>query len=159
MVFVCIEILINCSDWPHFGHSEISLWVPKFMLCSSPFPTRTDWFKLTNTKCVFCDSWTNKSFNVLIRQPQTILYLEKKEKLTIMPLIMWGCQGSSGVTVSFKKPYLLTSTHSTQICVKSLNIWSGAGAGTCCSKRHLNSFKWPLKWTWRQTWANFCMSI
>lgn len=40
-VFVCIEILINCSSRPHSGHRVTFLWVHKFMLYSSPFPIQT----------------------------------------------------------------------------------------------------------------------
>lgn len=48
---------------------------------------------------------------------QSFTWRKKKKGVTIMLLIMWGRQGSAGVTVSFKKPYLLSSTHSVRTCV------------------------------------------
>lgn len=84
----------------------------------------------------------------------------RKKGVTIMLLIMWGRRGSAGVMVSFKKLLLIKfNSFCLDLCVKSLKVWSGTGAGSCRSKQHLSSFAWPLKWTQRATQANFCISI
>lgn len=83
-VFVCIETLINCSKVTgfiliieRFFFNESLNYLPH----SCPFSIQTEWFKLPNAKSASFDSWTNKGLNVLIRQPQTILYLEEKKDL------------------------------------------------------------------------------
>lgn len=43
----------------------------------------------------------------------------------------------------------------TDLRVKPVKAWSGTGAGCCRSKRHLDSFARPLKWTQRPTRAKF----
>lgn len=116
------------------------------MLYSCPFPIRSECFKLPNTKSASFDSWTNKRLNVLIRQPHTILYLEKKKRIYHNAINHVRALGFSRCHGQLQKA-LHTKFYSfcVDLCVKSLKIWSGTGACSFCSKRHLNSFTWPLK--------------
>lgn len=126
-------------------------------LYSCPFPIQTEWFKSASF-----DSWTNKRLNVLIRQPQTILYLNKKKKKRTYhnAINHVRASGFSWCHGQLQKALLIKfDSFCVELCVKSLKIWSGTGAGSCCSKRRLSSFAWPLKLTQRLARANFCISI
>lgn len=128
--------------------------------CSCLFPIQTEWVKLPKTKSASFDSWTNKRLNVLIRQPQTILYLEKKKRTYHNAINHVRASGFSWCHGQLQKALLIKFySFCVDLCVKSLKIWSGTGAGSRCSKRHLNSFAWSLKSTQRPTWGNFCISI
>lgn len=116
------------------------------MLYSCPLPIRSECFKLPNTKSASFDSWTNKRLNVLIRQPHTILYLEKKKRIYHNAINHVRALGFSRCHGQLQKALLIKFySFCVDLCVKSLKIWSGAGACSFCTKRHLNSFTWPLK--------------
>lgn len=116
-VFIWAETQINCSNGFDSDHTVTFIFNESINLLNALFVFTLHLDRITpelpNTKSAFFDRWTNKSLNVLIRQPQTALCLEKKKRrLTIILLIMWGRQGSAGVAVSFKKLYLLSPSHS-----------------------------------------------
>lgn len=128
------------------------------LFMSFPHPDRM--IQTAKHKVCLFDSWTNKRLNVLIRQPQTILYLKKKKRTYHNAINHVRASGFSWCHGQLQKALLIKFySFCVDVCVKSLKIWSGTGAGSCCSKRHLNSFAWPLKSTRRPTWANFCISI
>lgn len=92
---------------------------------------------------------------------QSFTWTKRKKKRTYHNAINHvRASGFSWCHVQLQKALLIKfDSFCVELCVKSLKIWSGTGAGSCCSKRRLSSFAWPLKLTQRLARANFCISI